>query len=265
MNRRNNKKQQKSKPVKVAPTQVHVKLRNQSRLPNVVPPVWHCYNKYISQVIGYSPGAQVYGAFDYYINSPFSPDVSGTDTSHAIGCTELAQLYANHLTLSTRVSIEVCNEEDFEVIFTGAPSTLPLDASIGSASEALQLAELPWGKAVTLGRNSGMNRSTMKFNVNMSRLVGSRSLYMGDQNWIGLNGALPTNKLYMTFGLAALSGNNLSNGITFRLTMDFKMKWSNRKFDDITLLYKQTSGPKAYKDTRKVLDIPSSAPVVVKI
>lgn len=220
------------------------------RIPDVVPSTWICNNRYISEVIGYTPGAQTYGAFDYYINSPFGPDVSGTDTSSAIGVTELITLYANSLVLSAHIVIEICNEEDFEVVFVGAPSTQALDASIGSASETLQLSELPWGKSRTLGRSSGMNRARLTWNINMSKLMGSRSLYFGDQNWIGLSGR-PTNKLYITFGVAALSGNNLTNGITFRLSMNFKTRWTSRKFDDITL---DSTGPRPIIGTRKLID-----------
>ncbi len=209
--------------------------KNRQALPSVMPKVWHCVNRYTSQVIGYTPGAQVYGAFDYYLNSIHAPDVSGTDTSDAIGYTELSTLYSNWLVVSARITVEVVNEEAFEIVFCFAPSTYALDASIGSASEVMQLSEMPYGGAVTLGRSTSMNRSTIVRQIKLETLVGSKSLYNGDQNWIGFATNRPTNLCYFTMGIAALSGNNLSNGITFKYTVDYHVKWSNRKFDDIAL------------------------------
>lgn len=211
------------------------KLRNQSKIPNVMPPIWHSYHKYVSHVISYNPGAQTYGAFDYYLNSPFAPDVSGTDVSSALGALLFTGLYKSSLVLSARVTIEACNEEAFEICMTAAPSTTQLDPLIGSASEVMELAEMPWGKSVTLGRNSGMNREKIEVDVNLSKLAGTKIGYLGDTTYLGFGSAYPGTKFYFTVGIASVAGNNFTGGITFRYSTVYKIRWSNRIFSDIAL------------------------------
>lgn len=225
----------------------------EERLPLVMPHVWYCINRYISQIIGNHFTGQIYGTMGWYINTPFIPDILGADTSNAIGCAELTNIYGNYIVHDAFVSLDVCNEEDFEIVIVGAPYATNILSSIGSGSEALQIGELPWGKSFTLGRSSGMNRRTVSWKISMQKLIGNTQLYNGEQNFIGANTAQPVNKIYMLFGIISLSGNTLDNGITFRYKTDFKIKWSSRKFEDVVF-----TGEKHNQGKPRLIDEPKN-------
>lgn len=214
------------------------KMKNQGKLPMVVPNEWFCYMKYISTNIGFVPTG-IFGVFDYYINSVNQPDVGGTDTTNPIGYNELNQIYINSLVLSCTTEIEFSNREDFEIgIFMGC-STQRLVPSITTAGEVEQLGELPYGKSLMVGKADGMSTGKLTINCNCSKLVGNRKMYFGDLTWIAGASARPTNKLYITVGFTCPPTKTFTNGIGFRLKQIFKVKWSNRAFDDITLSLSQ--------------------------
>jgi len=199
-------------------------------LPDVIAPTHMCHNKYTSQVIGLT-GASNHASQLYYINSVYHPEGTGTDTSNAIGYTELITLYESWQVKSAEVTLTIVCEEAFEILVSMAPSLVSL--SLSTAALVTQLGELPYGKTTILSRNSGMNRSTMRIKMNLSKLIGNREFYSGYSGWIGGTAARPSNLIYFYFAVASLSGDNLTNGVTFMLTIDYRVLWSGRIFNDI--------------------------------
>lgn len=232
MPRRKQNKQKKRKPS-------HNKS-SLSRLPVVMPVTHTCRMKYTSTLIGVFASGDPYLSADWYINSPFLPETAGTDTTSAIGFTELVTLYSNWQVIRSLCSLTIANEEAFEVVVCVAPSTVRLKSMITSQTAAVQLGEMPWGKTTTLGRSSGMNRSQLSLSVPMPRLYGNAQFYSGDENNYGLTSNRPTNLMYYTFSVTALGSNNLTNGVTFRLSIEYTVKWSNRSFTDVDSLMKQS-------------------------
>lgn len=205
--------------------------KNPRQLPVVMPPTWICFHKYVSTVVGAS-GVGPYLSEDFYINSIVSPEVSGTDTSHAIGTTQMATLYYYWIVKDVKVEFDVSNEEDFEINVFMAPSDLRIKTNITSASLAAQVGELPYGKGITLSRNSGQNRGRITIHLNNAKFLGDFNLYNGDISYRGTKDTnRPVSKQFITFSAAALAG-NLTNGITFKMSITYKVKWSVRIFSD---------------------------------
>jgi len=205
-------------------------IRNPSRIPNVIADVHFAYMKYTSQVIGLT-GTSNHASQLYYLNSVYRPEGSGSDTSNAIGFTELVTLYETWQVYSANVTLTIVNEEAFEVIVTTAPSLASL--SLTSALLVTQLGELPYGRTTVISRNTGQNRAVLRTRINLAKFVGNRNFYHGSTSWMGGQTIRPTNLIPFYFAVASLSGDNLTNGVTFTLTIDFKIKWSGRIFNDI--------------------------------
>lgn len=205
--------------------------KKQRQLPVVMPPTWICYHKYVSTVVGAS-GVGPNLSEDFYINSIVSPEVSGTDTSHAIGTTQMATLYYYWIVKDVKIEFDVSNEEDFEINVFMAPSDLRIKTNITTPSLAAQVGELPYGKGITLGRNSGQNRGRIVIHLNNAKFLGDFNLYNGDISYPGTKDTnRPASKQYVTVSAAALAG-NLTNGITFKMQITYKVKWSIRIFSD---------------------------------
>jgi len=215
-------------------------IRNPQKIPNVISDVHFCYMKYTSQVIGLTGGSNHASQF-YYINSVYHPEGTGTDTSNAIGFTELITLYETWQVYGVRIRMMIANEEAFEVVVTIAPSLSAL--ALTTAPLALQLGEMPYGRTTTLSRNSGMNRASLRLDVNIGRLVGNRNFYHGTQSWYGGQAVKPANLVYVYFAVASLTGDNLTNGVTFNFCIDYKVKWSGRIFSDILGLRGEEDDP----------------------
>lgn len=200
------------------------------RLPDVIAPIHLCKCKYTSQVIGLT-GSSNHATQLYYVNSIYHPEGTGSDTSNAIGYTELITLYENWQVILADITLTIICEEAFEILVAMAPSLVAL--TLSSAALTTQLGELPWGKTTILSRNTGMNRATLTSRINLSKLVGNRQFYHGTQAWYGGVGSRPVNLLLFYFAIASLSGDNLTNGVTFAFTIDYTVKFSGRIFNDI--------------------------------
>lgn len=194
------------------------------------PPTHVCSMKYTSQVIGLT-GASNHATQLYYINSPYHPEGTGTDTSNALSFTELATIYNTFHVQSFNAVLTIVNEEAFETLICMAPSTIAL--TLGSAALTTQLGELPFGRTTILSRNSGQNRARLGINCRNSRLSGNPMHYNADNQFFGGFASRPSTLQYLYFSVASLSGDNLTNGVTFSMVIEFKVKWNNRIFNDI--------------------------------
>jgi hypothetical protein len=144
----------------------------------------------------------------------------------------MSTLYYYWTVQHVKVEFDVANEETFDVIVSLAPTDLRIKTNITSSSTALQVGELPYGKSIILGRNSGQNRGKMTISLNNANFLGNRNIYNGDLSYQGTQAiARPTSKQYITFSASSLGG-TLTNGIAITMKITYKVKWSIRVFAD---------------------------------
>jgi len=204
----------------------------QSKLPSVIKDTYPCNMKYTSQLVGLSSSLSDFMTQGWVLNSIFRPELTGTDTSSAIGFFEMVALFNTWHVRSARIEFTVVNEENFEVVASIAPSTIPL--AISTNAQSLQLGEMPWGKTWTLSRNTGQNRHTFDIKVNLSKLNGNRAHYFADNQFFGATGARPSTLRYLYTSFGALAPNVFVNGVTFSMRITYKVFFCTRIFNDIT-------------------------------
>ncbi len=218
-----NTKRGKNKNKKRNAYKVRVTPTNQVNMPNSMV-VTHAWN---DDTTVRTNSGQLYAIFAFRLNGLFDPDPALGGGS-AFNYDKLAALYFRYRVLKVRIEGVFCNNEDFPVVLTGAPSWNALSPS--GPTDVLNLGELPYALPVCImSAKGGKDRCHVKFELDLAEFLGKRSTYLTDTTYQSANNALPTRSCFFYWGLTSPNGSNFTTaGVANNIRLAFDTEWTDR-------------------------------------
>ncbi len=165
----------------------------------------------------------------FYANGLYDPSQSGTDSSQPDGFATLALLFNNYIVNSCRVSAKLVNREDFAVNL--ALGFYPGTKTIGSAAEAIDVGESPFGVAKIISAKGGFDQRIINKKVKMVELWNKR-YYYGDGVFQATTSSNPTALAVIVLAAVAPAGSTFENGVSCEFDLLWDVSFSGRKGTD---------------------------------
>ncbi len=198
-------------------------------LPVAFAPKHRCILKYISHITGASNSGVQFLTLDYRANGLADPSTSGSDVSTPDNFATLATIYNNYIVNSCQLDLHVVNRESFDVNVVAG--FFPGTKTIGTAAEAIDVGEGPFGKSRILSVKGGMDRAVIRKRVVLSELWNKR-YYYGDSAFEGVGSTNPSVLAHIVICAIASSGNTMENGIGVQVRLSFDATFTGRMGTD---------------------------------
>lgn len=196
---------------------------------NIIMP--YSSDKKLSYIDGFgvrNNAGQGYLVYALRINDLFDPDpllLSGSVT----GFKEIMQFYQNYRVHHTELDMTISNLESFPISWGVCFSQVNLVGSIGSAAQAINALEngLTTGSRI-ISAKGGLDRDTVVCKIPLVDLVGDKTTFLGDRNYLGTISSSPNIPLYLNVIVVSPTAGFLVNGVGTMLKLTFSSHFFNR-------------------------------------
>lgn len=169
-----------------------------------------------------------YLVYSFRINDLYDPDplvLSGSVS----GFKEMMQFYQYYRVLEFSATINISNNEAFDIFYGAVFSQSNLTGSIVSRDDAANALENNYAKGpFLLSEKTGMDRGTMRLRIKPSALLGVPKQYFADNDYTGTGLATPPIPLWLNFIVYTPTGAVLSNGYTTATKLFFRAEFFGR-------------------------------------
>jgi len=169
-----------------------------------------------------------YLVYSFRINDLYDPDpliLSGSVS----GFKEMMQFYSYYRVLGFSATINLSNNEAFDIFYGAVFSQTNLTGVISSRDDAANALENNYAKGpFILSEKTGIDRGSMKLSIKPSSLLGVPRQYFADTNYTGLGLASPSIPLWLNFIVYSPTGAALTNGYTTSTKLFFHAEFFGR-------------------------------------
>lgn len=169
-----------------------------------------------------------YLVYSFRINDLYDPDpliLSGSVS----GFKELMSFYQYYRVLSFSATVNISNNEAFDIFYGAVFSQSNLTGTIASRDDAANALENNYAKGpFILSEKTGMDRGSMTLRIRPSSLLGVPKQYFADNNYVGTGLATPPIPLWLNFIVYTPTGAALTNGYTSATKLFFTAEFFGR-------------------------------------
>lgn len=197
--------------------------------PNLIMPPRHVASlMYVDGAYVRNNPGNNYLVYSFRINDLYDPDpliLSGSVS----GFKELMQFYQYYRVLNFSASIQISNNESFDLMYGAVFSQSNLTGTITSRDDAINALENNYCKGpFLLSEKTGIDRATMNLRIKPANLLGVPRQYHSDTNYIGNGLATPSIPLWLNFIVCTPTGAVLANGYTTTTKFTFIAEFFGR-------------------------------------
>jgi len=148
--------------------------------------------------------------------------------SSVAGFTEWAAFYYKYRVIHTNLTFHCANYDTGTVLQV---VTLPLNVDPGATptlSDIQNWTLQPFARHSLLSKSGGMDRCTLKLNINLRNFVGTDT-FLVDDSYSSAVTNVPQNNVYVAVGAFVIGGLTMTNGIGYSLTISSIVEFFERK------------------------------------
>jgi hypothetical protein len=169
-----------------------------------------------------------YLCYSFRINDLYDPDPLIL-TGSVSGFKEMMQFYNIYRVLSFSATINISNNETFDLLYGAVFSQVNLTSVIASRDDAINALENNYAKGpFILSAVGGVDRGSVSLRINPAVLLGDRRQYLADSDYSGIGLATPIKPLWLNFIVASPTGAALTNGYTSATKLFFRAEFFGR-------------------------------------